>query len=137
LKYDYVYRLKQEHPELCISINGGIKTIDAMQQHLEFVDGVMLGREAYHNPYLLADVDRLFYGESRPALTRHEVIEALIPYVESELVKGTRLHSITRHLHGLFLGRPGARSWRRYLSEHDGCAEADVQVMLDAAKMIK
>ena len=137
LKYDYVYRLKQQHPALVITINGGIRTVESIQQHLGHVDGVMLGREAYHNPYMLAEVDRLFYADDRPIPLRHEIIDAFIPYIESELASGTRLHSITRHIHGLFLGCAGARSWRRYLSENDNRVGVGSDVLQNALKMVK
>ncbi len=136
LKYDYVYRLKREHPQLSITINGGIKTLAATRQHLEQVDGVMLGREAYHNPYLLSEVDQMFYGSTRPVLSRHEIIEAYIPYISEELARGTALHSMTRHIHGLFLGCKNAKSWRRYLSENDNRADAGRDVVLKALKNV-
>ncbi len=136
LKYDYVYRLKREHPQLSITINGGIKTLAATRQHLEQVDGVMLGREAYHNPYLLSEVDQMFYGSTRPVLSRHEIIEAYIPYISEELARGTALHSMTRHIHGLFLGCKNAKSWRRYLSENDNRADAGREVVLKALKNV-
>lgn len=132
LKYDYVYRLKEDNPGLNIKVNGGIKTIESIQSHLERVDGVMLGREAYHNPYLLADVDQKFFKDNGVTLTREQVVEALIPYIEEEISKGTALHSITRHMHGLFIGRPGAKAWRRYLSENDHRPGAGVNVIRDA-----
>lgn len=136
LKYDFVYRLKREHPELDITINGGIKTLQSTRQHLEHVDGVMLGREAYHNPYLLSEVDQKFYGSTEPTLSRAEIINAFIPYIKEELASGTTLHSMTRHIHGLFLGCPNAKAWRRHLSENDNRADAGVDVVLNAAKLV-
>lgn len=136
LKYDFVYRLKQEHPELDISINGGIKTLESVRQHLEHVDGVMLGREAYHNPYLLSQVDQLFYSADKPVLSRHEIVEEFIPYIEEELMQGTLLHSMTRHIHGLFSGCPNAKAWRRYLSENDNKVGVGIEVIMDAAKLV-
>lgn len=136
LKYEVVYRLKQARPELRITINGGIKTLEAMHQHLAHVDAVMLGREAYHNPYLLAQVDAQFYGSDEPPRTRSEVVHALLPYVEQALSEGTALHSISRHLHGLFLGCRGAKAWRRYLSENDNKAGAGIEVLLQALERV-
>ena len=136
LKYDYVYRLKREHPQLNITINGGIKTLAETRQHLEQVDGVMLGREAYHNPYLLSEVDQMFYGSTEPALSRREIIDAFIPYIKEELASGIALHSMTRHIHGLFLGCKNAKAWRRYLSENDNGDNAGVEVVLDAAGLV-
>lgn len=118
LHYDRVYRLKQELPELEIVINGGIATLDEAEAHLSHVDGVMLGRAAYHDPYLLAEVDRRLFADSHPAPTRHHVALAMLDYIEDRLSDGARLNAITRHMMGLFQGCPGARSWRRYLSEN-------------------
>jgi tRNA-dihydrouridine synthase A len=136
LKYDFVYRLKQEFSELNITLNGGVKTLDAVGEHLQHVDGVMLGREAYHNPYLLADVDQRFFDGVESVITRDEIVDALLPYIEQELAGGVMLHSITRHIHGLFLGCPGARAWRRYLSENDHKVGAGVEVVLDAVSLV-
>ena len=137
LKYDVVYRLKQARPSLRVTINGGIRTVDAMHQHLQHVDAVMLGREAYHNPYLLAQFDAQFYGSNEEPDSRQDIIHALLPYIEQELVEGTALHSMTRHLHGLFLGCPGARAWRRYLSENDNKTDAGIEVLLEALERVQ
>jgi tRNA-dihydrouridine synthase A len=118
LRYELVYRLKQALPHLDISINGGIKTLDATAEHLQHVDGVMLGRAAYESPYLLADVDRRFYGETAEPRTRHEVVLAMLPYVEAQRSRGAPLGAMTRHMLGLFGGLPGARAFRRHLSEN-------------------
>jgi tRNA-dihydrouridine synthase A len=125
LRYEDVYRLKAEHPSLAITINGGIKTQEDIALHLQRVDGVMLGREAYHNPYLLADIDQRYYASQRPVVSREQVIIKLIDYIDDEMVRGTRLHSITRHIHGLFLACHGARGWRRGLSATAHQADAD------------
>ena len=117
LNYDDVYRIKTDFPQLEIVINGGIKTIAASRQHLQHVDGVMLGREAYSNSYMLSNVDMQIYGVDAVPVSRKTLLRQLLPYIESELGHGTRLHHITRHLHGLFLGMPGARQWRRLLSQ--------------------
>ena len=137
LRYDVVYRLKQARPSLRITINGGIKTVDAMQQHLQHVDAVMLGREAYHNPYLMAQFDAQFYGSDEIPRSRQDVINALLPYIEQELAEGTALHSMTRHLHGLFLGCRGSKSWRRYLSENDNKSDAGIDVLLQALERVQ
>jgi len=136
LKYDYVYRLKQQHPQLNIVINGGIRTIDEMTRHLEIVDGVMLGREAYHNPYLLARVDQLFYGEPGVERSRDEIIDEFSEYAEEQLASGERLHAITRHLHGLYKHSRGSNAWKRYLSTHAHKPGAVVQVLKIAREQI-
>lgn len=125
LKYDYVYRLKREWPQLTIVINGGIRSHDEMDSHLQHVDGVMLGREAYHNPFMLSAIDARFYGCTQPARSREAVVEALVDYIETERRSGARLHDISRHIHGLYHGVPGARAWRRRLSTQALQADAD------------
>jgi tRNA-dihydrouridine synthase A len=115
LRYPTVYRLKQEFPELFIMLNGGVRDLAAVHVHLEQVDGVMIGREAYHNPYFLAEVERELHGIEPPS--RETVMARFLEYVEARLVEGVRLPSMTRHVLGLYLGRPGARRWRRELSE--------------------
>jgi tRNA-dihydrouridine synthase A len=129
LRYDYVYRLKHDYPQLNITINGGIKTLDQMQAHLQHVDGVMLGREAYHNPYMLAQVDRLFYGETGADPCRSAIIDEFSEYVEQQLMSGERLHAITRHLHGLYKHSRGSNAWKRYLSTHAHKSEAGIEVL--------
>lgn len=118
LRYEDIYRLKEQFPHLRIEINGGIKSVREIQEHLQRVDGVMVGRAAYENPYLFATVDRLFYQDARPPLTRRQVIEAMAGYVEACRQQGIYPNRVTRHMLGLFAGRPGARSWRRSLSEN-------------------
>lgn len=118
LDYDKVYKLKQDFPRLTIIINGGIKTYAQIKAQLQHVDGVMLGREAYHNPYFLAEIDQRFYGETQKPLSREEVLEAFIPYIESKTAKGVKLSQITRHILGLYKGIPHARNWRQQLSEN-------------------
>ena len=126
LKYDYVYKLKQDFPNDEIIINGGITNTDAIKDHLNKTNGVMIGRAAYHTPYLLADIEReIFKNEKVPS--RQEVIENLIPYVKDELKKGTRLNQIMRHTLGLFHGQSGASYWKRYLSENMCVRDADIQ----------
>ena len=126
LKYDYVYNLKKDFPNEEIIINGGITSVGEINDHLQKTDGVMIGRAAYHTPYLLADIEKeIFKNENIPS--RQEVIENLVPYVKDELKKGTRLNQIMRHTLGLFHGQSGASYWKRYLSENMCVRDADVQ----------
>ncbi len=136
LDYDRVYRLKQDFPELEIVINGGIQTVEACQEHLGRVDGVMLGRAVYHSPYLLAQVDRVIFGDNRPVPSRHEVLHQYLPFVERELAAGVALPAMSRHLLGLFQGVPGARRFRRYISEHAHLPHAGVEVLERAAALV-
>lgn len=136
LRYELVHRLKRERPDLEIVINGGLRSLADCRAQMNHVDGVMVGREAYQNPYALAEVDALFYGDLRPPLTRAQVVQALIPYVESELARGTRLNAVTRHLMGLFQGLPGARAWRRHLSENANKPDANADVLREALALV-
>ncbi|PLZ03595.1 tRNA dihydrouridine(20/20a) synthase DusA [Burkholderia sp. WAC0059] len=137
LKYDYAYRLKRDFPDLEIVINGGIQTLDEVQTHLRHVDGVMLGREAYHNPYVLADVDRRFYGAGEAAPTREEIEAKLVAYCAAELARGTYLGAITRHALGLYRGAAGARGWRRVLSDSRRLAAADLAIFDEARQHLR
>jgi tRNA-dihydrouridine synthase A len=132
LDYGRVYRLKAARPDLTIVINGGIESLDACEQHLRHVDGVMLGRAAYHDPYILADVDRRFFGASEPAITRRAALERLIPVIEHHIGRGGRLNNITRHVLGLYHGRPRGRLFRRILSEDGQRPGAGVDVLQKA-----
>lgn len=132
LRYDVVFQLKQDFPQLEMIINGGITTLDVSQELLAYVDGVMLGREIYHNPYFLSLIDSRLFGDHYPVKTRQEVILALIPYVQQHLQQGGRLNNISRHILGLFHGEKGARAWRRYISENATKQGADEQVLLRA-----
>tara|TARA_B100001769_G_scaffold194306_1_gene154824 strand:- start:88 stop:1071 length:984 start_codon:yes stop_codon:yes gene_type:complete len=126
LKYEYVYKLKKDFPNEEIIINGGITKVNEIRSHLKKTDGVMIGRAAYHTPYLLADIEReIFKNKNIP--TRQEVIENLIPYIKTEIKKGTRLNQIMRHTLGLFHGQTGASYWKRYLSENMCVRDADIQ----------
>ncbi|MGH8419481.1 MAG: tRNA dihydrouridine(20/20a) synthase DusA [Pseudomonas sp.] len=116
LRYEVAAQLKQDFPDLEFVLNGGIKTLEQCQEHLKIFDGVMLGREAYHNPYLLAEVDRELFGGSHPQITRAEALAQLRPYVETHLRDGGSMHHITRHVLGLGTGFPGARRFRQLLS---------------------
>ncbi|MEJ2426288.1 MAG: tRNA dihydrouridine(20/20a) synthase DusA [Candidatus Thiodiazotropha sp.] len=133
LSYETVYRLKADFPDLEIVINGGITTLEQATRHLDRVDGVMIGREAYQNPWLLADVDRLLFGSRVTPMSRHQVIEALIPFVDREMRAGTPLNRMTRHFLGLFQGQPGARKWRRLLSENAHRGNAGSELIRRAA----
>ncbi|RMC92375.1 tRNA dihydrouridine(20/20a) synthase DusA [Aquitalea palustris] len=132
LKYDYVYRLKQERPELEILINGGVKTNAEIAEHLRHVDGVMVGREAYHNPWLMAEWDAAFYGDDSTAVSRQQVVDAMLPYIRARLAEGHKLRNIARHILGLFQGMPGARQWRRMLSDAKLLDGADEGLLLQA-----
>ncbi len=137
LRYEFVYRLKQERPELDIILNGGLNDLASAKAQLNHVDGVMLGRAVYHQPFLLAEVDRLFYGVDRPAKSRHEIVEALIPYIRQQLAKGLRLNHISRHILGLFHGEKGAKLWRRHISENAHKPDADERVILEALEFTR
>ncbi len=126
LKYDYVYKIKEDFPDDEIIINGGITSTGEINNHLKKTDGVMIGRAAYHSPYLLAEIEKKIF-KNNDILSREEVIENLIPYVKNELKKGTRLNQIMRHTLGLFHGQTGASYWKRYLSENMCVRDADVQ----------
>ena len=126
LKYDFVYKLKKDLPDLEIIINGGINNTDQIKKHLNHVDGVMIGRSIYHSPYFLADIEKEIYSTEN-ILTREEVIKELIDYVKIEIQKGTKLHHIMRHTLGLFHGKSGSSFWKRYLSENMCVRNADVQ----------
>jgi tRNA-dihydrouridine synthase A len=126
LKYDYVYNLKNDFPNDEIIINGGITEVEQVKRHLKKTDGVMIGRSAYHTPYILADIEKEIF-ENQNILSRQEVVEQLIPYVKDELKKGTRLNQIMRHTLGLFHGQSGASHWKRYLSKNMCVRDADVK----------
>ena len=126
LKYDYVYKLKKDFSNDEVVINGGITSVNEIKSHLDKTDGVMIGRAAYHTPYLLAEIEKdIFNNKNVPS--RQDVIEQLIPYVKDELKKGTRLNQIMRHTLGLFHGQSGASYWKRYLSENMCVRDADIQ----------
>jgi tRNA-dihydrouridine synthase A len=133
LRYEVVHRLKQDFPGLVIVINGGIRDLEGARRQLALMDGVMIGREAYKNPWFLAQVERDLLGGVPPA-SRVAVVEAMLPYFRQQLESGQRLHSITRHMLGLFTGQPGARAWRRHLSEEGarpGAGVATLEAALD------
>ncbi|NQV61052.1 MAG: tRNA dihydrouridine(20/20a) synthase DusA [Alphaproteobacteria bacterium] len=132
LDYDRVYRLKADYPALEVIINGGINSLQECQDHLNHVDGVMLGRAAYQEPYLLAAVDRSLFGDTDPMPSRADLVRAMQPYIAEQMGRGIRLNAITRHMLGLYHGQPGARAWRRHISENSYRPEADGS-LLDAA----
>lgn len=134
LCYDVVYRIKQDFPHLQIVLNGGVTTLDQAEEILPHVDGVMVGREAYHNPYMLAEVDRRIFGASCEPRSRAEIMDLMIAYIrrQLELNDGCRLNNITRHTLGLYHGEPGSRGWRRHLSENVCKSGAGVDVVLQA-----
>ncbi len=125
LKYDFVYKLKKDFPNEEIIINGGITSVKEIRSHLDKTDGVMIGRAAYHTPYLLAEIEKEFFNQNAPS--RQDVIKNLIPYIQDELKKGTRLNQIMRHTIGLFHGQTGSSYWKRYLSENMCIRDADVK----------
>lgn len=132
LNYDHVYQLKKDFPRLEIIINGGVTDLQQSAQHLQQLDGVMVGREAYTNPYLLATVDQQIYGSEEPVKSRQKIAEEFLQYVDNELGKGTRLQAMTRHILGLFHGMPGARQYRRHISENAFKPDATIDVLVSA-----
>ena len=136
LKYNSVFAVKQAFPELSIIINGGIKTLQDAESLLKKTDGVMLGREAYQNPFILNEVDAVFFGAATNAQTRTEGLQKFIPYIEEELERGTPLHHMTRHILGLYKGQKGGKQFRRHLSENSYKKTADIGVLLDAISYV-
>lgn len=118
LDYPRAYQIKKDFPQLTIAVNGGVKTLEETKEHLLHLDGVMVGREAYQNPYILANVDQEIFGLDKPVKKRTQVVEEMYPYIEKQLSQGAYLGHITRHMLGLFQNMPGARQWRRYISEN-------------------
>ena len=136
LDHARVHRLKADRPDLEIVINGGIASLDEAEAHLQRVDGVMLGRTAYHDPWVLADVDWRLFGSANPVENRKQAIEAWLPYVECQLARGVPLNAMTRHVLGLFNGLPGARAFRRHLSENAHRPGAGVEVLARAVELV-
>ncbi len=136
LRYETVYRLKRERPDLEVVINGGIADLDQAADHLSHVDGVMVGRAAYNDPYMLAAVGRRLFDDPAAAPSRHELVDLYIPFVEGELARGVPLARMTRHIVGLFNGLRGARAWRRYLSENACRRGAGTEVIRAAAALV-
>lgn len=136
LKYEWVYQLKQDFPDLEILINGGLNQFDQMQQQMNHVDGIMVGREAYHNPYIMAEVDNVFFNRNTEIRSRHQVIEDFLPYIEKQLSKDIYLSHITRHILGIFHGQPGARQFRRYISENAHKRGSGIEVIEAALRKV-
>ncbi len=137
LDYGLVYRLKAELPQVPVIINGGIASLDEAKRHLQHVDGVMLGRAAYKEPWRLITADAELFGDRNPSSTMKDALAAMCDYIDSELARGAKLHSITRHLLGAFHAVPGARAFRRYLAENAGRHAASAQVLRDAIALIR
>jgi tRNA-dihydrouridine synthase A len=136
LDYALVHELKQVWPDVPVTINGGIETLDAMRAQLDFVDGVMIGRAAYHNMSMLQEVDPLLFGAPPPHESSRAAVEAFLPYIELKLGQGVRLADITRHMLGLFQGRPGARAFRRHLATYAVKRGSDARVVEDALALV-
>lgn len=136
LQYPAVHAVKQAFPNLTVVVNGGFADLDQAAAQLQRVDGVMLGRQVYSNPYLLAGVDQHIYGDAGARLARTEILDAYMPYVETQLAAGVPLHRLTRHVIGLFQGCRGAKAWRRYLSEHAHKPDAGSEVIEQAATLV-
>ena len=137
LKYDWVYRLKQDFADTEIIINGGIKTLEQSLDHLQRVDGVMLGREPYQNPYILHNIDQVIFADSRSQLkSRHTLLQEIYPYIEQHLAEGMSLTKMVRHIIGLYHGEPNARQWRRYLSENAYRKSAGMQTLFEAEQLV-
>jgi tRNA-dihydrouridine synthase A len=137
LDYNLVYELKRARPHLTIVLNGGVAILDQAKTHLMHVDGVMMGRAAYQSPWVLADADKALFGEAPPMRTRREAVTALMPYIGRELQAGAPLNAMTKHLLGLFNGLPGARAFRRHLSENAVKPGADLAVVETALSFIR
>lgn len=136
LDYPRAYQLKQDFPHLTIAVNGGVKTLAEAKEHLQHLDGVMIGREAYQSPYLLAEVDQQIFGLDTPVKKRSQVVQEMYPYIEQQLAQGSYLGHITRHMLGLFQNMPGARQWRRHISENVHKAGAGIEVVEQALAKI-
>lgn len=136
LDYERAYQLKRDYPHLHLSVNGGITSLEQAKTHLEYLDGVMVGREAYNNPYIMAQVDQQLCGIDKPLLSRDDVIELMLPYIEAHLNAGGRLNHISRHMIGLYQGVVGSRAWRRYISENAHKAGAGIEVITHARDLV-
>jgi len=136
LRYEFVHRVKRDFPELEIILNGGVETLDAAKIQAESVDGVMIGRAAYRNPWMLATADSRFHGAADPLASRHDAVRGFLPYVARRRAEGVPLHAMTRHILGLFNGQRGAKNWRRHLSENARGAEAGADVIELALTMV-
>lgn len=136
LKYDWVYRIKEQFPNQTFILNGGIQNLSEATMHLQHIDGVMVGREVYSNPYALCNVDQLYYQAQTRIKTPHQILLEYLPYVDREVSNGTRLNVMSRHAIGLFHGLPGAKAWRRYISENNHKKGAGSEVLAKAATFV-
>jgi tRNA-dihydrouridine synthase A len=136
LNYQRVYDLKNEFSQLQISINGGITTLEDSQQHLQLIDGVMMGREIYSNPYILSNVDSLLYGDTGVAITREAVVAKMTAYIKDQVAQGSKVWHIARHVLGLFQGQAGGRIWRRYLSQNGTQKNVSTDLLLHAYEQV-
>jgi tRNA-dihydrouridine synthase A len=137
LNYDRVHRLKASFPNLNIILNGGLETLEQGEPHLENLDGMMLGRAAYHMPWVMAEVDSKIYGATNPCATRRDAVIAMLPYIEQQLSRGLFLHRITRHMLGLYHSQPGGRMWRQIISTESCKPGADVKVIMRALEVVE
>nr|WP_153447859.1 tRNA dihydrouridine(20/20a) synthase DusA [Vibrio algicola] len=136
LDYPRAYQLKQDFPQLSIAVNGGVKTLEDSLLHLQHLDGVMVGREAYQNPYMLAEVDQRLFGSDKPIKKRSQIVQEMYPYIEKQLSEGASLGHMTRHMLGIFQAMPGARQWRRYISENAHKKGSGIEVVETALAKI-
>jgi len=136
LNYDLVYQMKRDFPELEIIINGGIKTLDESVEHLKQVDGVMIGREVYYNPFLMNQVDQEIYGKAQNEASAFDVLEQYMEYMQKQMEQGVYLKHMSRHLLGLFIGQAGAKAWRRHISENAHKKGAGIEVIKEAVSHI-
>jgi tRNA-dihydrouridine synthase A len=137
LNYERVYTIKKLYPQLNIVINGGINHLDDCKTHLQHTDGVMVGREAYNNPYFLADIDQQLFQSNKTPLSRFDILESMLPYIERQLIAGVKLNHISRHILGLFNGLDGAKAFRRYISQEAHKKNAGIEVLQHAASLIQ
>jgi tRNA-dihydrouridine synthase A len=137
LRYEDVHRIKQDFPHLQIEINGGFQSLSQAKAQLGAVDAVMIGRAAYDNPFIFAQADQDFFGETASPVTRYQVVEAMLPYLDHWSAQGTKLHSITRHMMHLFYAQPGSRIWKRYITERSCLPGANAQIVAEALAQVK
>jgi tRNA-dihydrouridine synthase A len=137
LQYDWVYRLKQEFADTEIILNGGINTLEACEQHLQNVDGVMLGREPYANPYMLSELDVRLFADDHPIPDRFEILQRFYPYLEQQMSQGMPISKVVRHIIGLFHAQPNGKQWRRYLSDHAFKRDAGIEVIRQAENLVR
>lgn len=137
LRYDVAARLRADFPQLTFIVNGGIRTVEAVREHLRDFDGAMLGREAYHNPFILAQLHQAIVDPHSPLPSREEVVERYAGYCRARLAEGHRLRTMVRHIQGLYAGLPNVRAWRRFLSEQTAHPAANAEVLIDALRIVR